>query len=67
MEVLETDVMISFSFPSSDFVSSTSNERCYATKEQTPKSFTKGRVVGRSALKLFSAEEGFGLLPMLVS
>lgn len=27
---------------------------------------TKGRVVGRSALKLFSAEDGLGLLPTLV-
>lgn len=41
--------------------------RCHATKEQTSKPFTRGRVLGRSALKLFSAEEGFGLLPMLVS
>lgn len=67
LEILEIDVTISFSFLSSDIVSSTCTERCHAMKEQTSKPFTKGRVVGRSALKLFSREEGFGLLPVLVS
>lgn len=67
MEILETDVMILFSFLSSGIINSTCNERCHATKEQASKPFTRGRVLGRSALKLFSAEEGFGLLPMLAS
>lgn len=66
MEFLQTDVIIFFALLPSD-ITRICNEQNSATKEQTSKPFTRDRVVGRSALKLFSTEDGLGLLPILVS
>lgn len=43
------------------------NDQSSAIKEQILKLFTRDRVVGRSALKLLSTEDGLVLLPILVS